>query len=1123
MLRRPSFGPKLAQYDLVFLESPIPIPRIDTEEQVAGAGIKSNTGPTEPRLINGLGQRDDCTLDVCSKALVKLMSSDPSLLSGMDDDLLESITLLSEPTKKGYERTLARDRNRDNTARKNVQLYAEDASFAEKKKTVTPMLTPGGISNAKRAALARANMVLLSPSSNAAAVAATATSKQDGRMTGRFTSTSVVRSTFTPLMQQEKPLPVVLLDDNMLNLVDGGTKTKTRAVGSTKKKAKRARRGRKKNSSSSSSGSSSNNSEDENYRGDRFVAKKSTSRASVDECDSCHSNNGTNDNASVASDSDEGRQTKLEKVGKQKQEPNERATDSSNDDSTDHREPESTRGDSISSVSQHQEVPVSAISAVLIQSPPSLSPSDNASDHSSSRNTMNTMSEYSFSGDSPWDTANFSYGSFSGPRQMEEELEAVLKAKQLEKEVEASQQRIRALESQIANQESQQDLLSTEQQFQLQEARATIKLLQEQLRLQEINARQAAHNRDSICLSKLRQTELYANEDDESAALKKKLKVLERQLKQAGISVAEVIPYDVAKKKVTEISKRLQEIGSSEVVLENKQAQAAARKEYYILEQEMEKYHMALVMTDEYIEEQRRREQEWEDTNRVANLKALRLLRSAIPVNISLLSERDLVELVTPSEIQFPAELARRIKRTNALQLLRTDPNTIAKMHPSVIEGYRTTGLTLLERRALHVVMQEPFHEWKKQQNNDMAQKKYAWYCKLKEAFVTAASNLQNHCKSSDTRATAGSDEEDEDETTKKHTCTLLGLACPVRAEERIRKLYCGLGFTSEAEFIEEDILKSDPDGAGEKALLEAQSHAREMVANQRQRDLKAHYKMNMREVAQAIGTMEEIDSILEHLLDLDDSFPHSGKECQQLSHCNSLLNCARDLMLLLAKRAGICVTGKRDPAKDEEDKRSSAEIVEAGRGISILLEILADISALLFNEEDKLRGNKPVTAATLKAVQELVDDVQQKNAKAMDGTAQVNAQKSGKRVPWMKRGVRDGSIDVCAQHRVSVDDNSSIPFAVESIEQGNCTSALLFDAIKARRKHISKQSEANGNGVDRKTGGPITKPGRPINLMAAIRARKRTQSNSTAENTSATTATEDVLDVCKSDAATSA
>lgn len=175
--------------------------------------------------------------------------------------------------------------------------------------------------------------------------------------------------------------------------------------------------------------------------------------------------------------------------------------------------------------------------------------------------------------------------------------------------------------------------------------------------------------------------------------------------------------------------------------------------------------------------------------------------------------------------------------------------------------------------------------------------------------------------------------------------------------------------------------MKSEPEGAGEKALLEAQAHAREMVANQRQRDLKAHYKMNMRQVAQAIGALEEMDSILEHVREIDDSFPVSGDR-EQLRQCNALLNNARDLMLLLAKRVGICITGKRDPAKDEEDTRSPVEIREASRAINYLQEILADVNALLFSEE---RASKSVTAAaTMKAVQELVDDVQLKNEVAM-------------------------------------------------------------------------------------------------------------------------------------------
>ncbi|KAG6577965.1 1-phosphatidylinositol 3-phosphate 5-kinase FAB1 [Phytophthora cinnamomi] len=235
------------------------------------------------------------------KALVRLMSSDPSLLNGLDDDLLSSITLLSEPPRKGYHRRpvlLGQEANRDTTVRKNIQLYPEDAAFAEKKKTPAPMLLPGGISNATRAALTRANTVLLSPSSNAAAVAATASSKQGGRMTSAFMSTSVVRNTLAPVIQQDKPPPLVLLDDNMLNLVDRGTKVKTRGIGSTKKNAKRARRReRKKNSTtSSSSGSSAINSEDERYCS---KTQGATSRTSAE---------GANDCTSFVSDSDEGTQ-----------------------------------------------------------------------------------------------------------------------------------------------------------------------------------------------------------------------------------------------------------------------------------------------------------------------------------------------------------------------------------------------------------------------------------------------------------------------------------------------------------------------------------------------------------------------------------------------------------------------------------------------------------------------------------------------------------------------------------------------------------------------------------------------------------------------------------------------
>ncbi|KAK1935070.1 1-phosphatidylinositol 3-phosphate 5-kinase FAB1 [Phytophthora citrophthora] len=1016
------------------------------------------------------------------KALVQLMSSDPSLLNGLDDDLLASITL-SDPPKKSLEQR---------PERKTIQLYPEDASFIEKK---TSKRVPVAINCGKRPSLTRATTVLLSPSSNAQAVAATVSSRQNGP--GWTRRTTIQR----PAM--------VLYDESMLQSNKGG---------STKKRAKRMRRRRRKGSTSGSD-SSTNNSEEENSQQEftsvthdsvesdsdegtqvvrsyaveashllldhhHFVSREQLiPRSSRKACYVCmrefnvlrkrHSCRMCGE--VICSRCSVFRQVnlpvlekkfricsccfvayrkKLEETEKPQEE--EESSDPVSDGS-DHRD--SARGGSITEVS----APPS--SGTFLFHPPASLSSESNSDRSS-QNTMNTMSDFSFSSDTLYDMSAFLPGSLSVSRNMEDELEAVLKAKQLEKEVEASQQRIHDLEAQIASQESQQDLLSAEQQLQLKDARATIKLLQDQLRTQEMSARQAAHNRDSICLSKLRQTELYANEDDESNALKKKLKVLERQLKQAGISVAEVIPYELAKRKVAEISKRLQEIGSSEIVLEDKQAQAAARKEYYILEQEMEKYHMALVMTDEYIEEQRRQEQEWEDANQAANRKALRQLRSTIPVDISRLSERELIEFKTPTGIKFPAELARRLKRTNVLQLLRTDPKTIVKMHPSVIEGYRTTGITLLERRALHAVMKEPCRVWKKQQNDEMAQKKYAWYCKLKEAFVTAATNLQSHCK-----VTTGSDVDP-----AQHSCELLGLACPVRAEERVRKLYCNLGFTPEAEFVQEEILKSDPEGAGEKALLEAQAHAREMVANQRQRDLKAHYRMNMREVAQAVGALEEMDSVLDQVRVLDASFPVLDE--LEVSQCNALLNSVRELLLLFAKRAGICITGKRDSAKDEEDTRSPVEIREVSRAIIFLQEVLVDVKELLFKEDGMLRGNKSVTAAaTFKAVQELLDDVVQKNSAALDEPQEIQST----RVSWRKR------------------TNTPQPLSSENLSQPVQNqppappSALLFDAIKARRKHNGKRVSESKRGSTHEA----QKANKPLDLMAAIRARKPVQSNS--------------------------
>lgn len=716
-------------------------------------------------------------------------------------------------------------------------------------------------------------------------------------------------------------------------------------------------------------------------------------------------------------------------------------------------------------------------------------------------------SDYSPSLSSSESLSLFSFSS----RNIEEELEATLKARQLEKEVEASRDRIQELEVKIQDQENQKELLSSEQQSQLTEARTVIQQLQEKLRQQELSAREAAMTRDTICLTNLRQVEVYTSDDDESRALKKKLQILERQLQQAGINVAEVIPYEVAKAKVAEIARRLQEIGSSELVLDDKHAQAAARKEYYKLEQDMEKYNTALVMTDEYIEEERRREARFEDEHYAANERALLLLRSAIPVDISRLSEQQLKTLMTPSGNAFPADLAKRLKRTNVLQLLRVDPKDIVRMHPSVIEGYRTTGLTLLERRALHVVMQRPFMEWKRQQMDEMSQKKFQWYKKLRDALESAVLSYTQHCE------TSGESSTDTQLGSAPHSCKLLGLSCPVRAEMKIEKLYASeLGFPQHNAYFTQEVIKSDPEGAGEKALQEAQSYAREMIANQRQRELKAHYKMNMREVAQAMGALEELDAMLERVKTLDATFVLPGSETEvsedkdeqvvATNDCDALLQVCRELVLLLAKRAGICVVGKRNRENDEQDTRSPIERQAATEAVAFLCLLLEDI------REFYTKYASGSLAGTLRYVLELLEDVKEKNASAANGSAEANGSAIvTKRVPWQERssaGVQPNEGDTTSEassaknggNAAAADVISSSPASRIALSRPPVlpTSASLFDAIRARKQLRKTESDSNGSLADslgdssaQPTKAVVAAVAKPVDLLAAIRARQ--------------------------------
>lgn len=121
-----------------------------------------------------------------------------------------------------------------------------------------------------------------------------------------------------------------------------------------------------------------------------------------------------------------------------------------------------------------------------------------------------------------------------------------------------------------------------------------------------------------------------------------------------------------------------------------------------------------------------------------------------------------------------------------------------------------------------------------------------------------------------------------------------------------------------------------------------------------------------------------------------------------------------------------------------------------------------------------------------------------------------------------MKREVSDESLD---QQRDSVDDSSSTSGVTKP--QGHpaslSTSALLFDAIKARRKQSVKRADSSDCGSGGSTAINAVKTSKPMDLMAAIRARKRAQSNASAEDSVASTTIVNSPNASTGDAAKSA
>jgi len=249
-----------------------------------------------------------------------------------------------------------------------------------------------------------------------------------------------------------------------------------------------------------------------------------------------------------------------------------------------------------------------------------------------------------------------------------------------------------------------------------------------------------------------------ASESEMKEFLVQKLIEIERRerklrelLQRSGVTaMTDDISYQVAKAKISEIACQMKAVGDSNL------------DEYNRLGHEMERYHAALVITDEWQMEQEDSEHRWELENQPNNFVALQQLRRHMPVNVRRMTIDELSQTL-------PMDLAKRFKRTDVLTLLRLDPFEIERMHPSMLESMRVTGLTLTERRALHAHLSPVANNWKGTKDDSVTNRKYHWFNMMKGNFQENLNKYNSHA------AKHGPPH--------CHHCSFAGRSCPIAAD----------------------------------------------------------------------------------------------------------------------------------------------------------------------------------------------------------------------------------------------------------------------------------------------------------------------------------------------------
>jgi len=97
----------------------------------------------------------------------------------------------------------------------------------------------------------------------------------------------------------------------------------------------------------------------------------------------------------------------------------------------------------------------------------------------------------------------------------------------------------------------------------------------------------------------------------------------------------------------------------------------------------------------------------------------------------------------------------------------------------------------------------------------------------------------------------------------ENHKCTMLGKACPLRADQAVN--YDGdYGFTTEAAYEKTEAVKSSLDDIG-KAKAEALELIKGKKSEERTEALRAHHK-GILQVSKAKGACENMDSLMDEM-----------------------------------------------------------------------------------------------------------------------------------------------------------------------------------------------------------------------------------------------------------------